>query len=270
MISMMYLISCSGRNDNTTSVWETRIEHLVLFKFNPIVTSEQKQEVINRFMMLNNSLKEGKQYVKIEYGFPNNENTEKESYEVGFRVTFNSLADRDYYVGNIDGLSIPDYYDHMHDAFKNFVGPFLDTHDPQTNGVLVFDYISNVKGNGSIPDSGDRWDQWILIKLKTGVSQAQKHKIINGFLALKSSKKNGEPYITFMEYGEQNSKEGANKGFELAFRVSFTSLENRNYFNSESGLTKPRRFDSNQKMYWDFVTPFLDKVFVYAYPVKRQ
>ncbi|KUY28549.1 Dabb family protein [Elizabethkingia ursingii] len=220
IILSIFFIACDGRNDNSELTQESRIEHLVLFKFKPTITSEEKQEVINRFMALNNSLKDGKHYVKIEYGFQNSMVEAKGNYDIGFRVTFKSLADRDYYVGKIDGQPVPLEYDKMHDAFKSFVGPYLDVDDPETKGVLVFDYTSNEKGNGSIPDSGYRLDHWTLFKLKAGVSQAQKQEIINGFLALKNSNKNGNPYVTLIEYGQQNSKEGAEREFELGFRVS--------------------------------------------------
>ncbi|MYY43893.1 Dabb family protein [Elizabethkingia anophelis] len=270
IILSICFIACDGRSDNSEPTQESRIEHLVLFKFKPTITSQEKQEVINRFMALNNSLKDGKRYVKIEYGFQNSMVAAKGNYDVGFRVTFKSLADRDYYVGKIDGQPVTAEYDKMHDAFKNFVGPYLDVDDPETKGVLVFDYTSNEKGNGSIPDSGYRLDHWTLFKLKAGVSQEQKQEIINGFLALKNSNKNGTPYVTLIEYGRQNSKEGAERGFELGFRVSFTSEADRNYYEGKHFLTEPGTFDPNHDKYRDFVTPFLDKVLVYDYEVKRE
>jgi len=263
-------VSCDRRNDNNEFTQNSRIEHLVLFKFKPTITLQEKQEVINRFMALNNSLKEGKRYVKIEYGFQNSKVVAKGNYDIGFRVTFSSLADRDYYVGKIDGQPIPASYDPMHDAFKNFVGPYLDVDDPDTKGVLVFDYTSNEKGSGSIPESGYRLDHWTLFKLKPGISQTQKQEIIDGFLALKSNTKNGTPYINFVEYGEQNSKEGAERGFEIGFRVSFTSEIDRNYYEGKPFLTELGTFDPDHDKYRDFVTPFLDKVLVYDYEVKWQ
>ncbi|KUY29874.1 Dabb family protein [Elizabethkingia ursingii] len=261
--------ACDGRNNNSELTQESRIEHLVLFKFKPTITSLEKQEVIDRFMALNNSLKDGKHYVKIEYGFQNSMVAAKENYDVGFRVTFKSLADRDYYVGKIDGQPVPKEFDKMHDAFKSFVGPYLDVDDPQSKGVLVFDYTSNEKGNGSIPDRAYRLDHWTLFKLKARVSPAQKQEIINGFLALKNSNKNGKPYITLIEYGQQNSKEGAEREFELGFRVSFTSEADRNYYEGKPFLTQPGTFDPHHDKYRDFVSPFLDKVLVYDYEVKR-
>ena len=45
--------SCSSEENE--SVTSERIEHLVVFKFKPSTTEEQKQEVISRFMNLKNS-----------------------------------------------------------------------------------------------------------------------------------------------------------------------------------------------------------------------
>lgn len=269
IILSICFIACDERKDNSEFTQDSRVEHLVLFKFKPTITSEEKQEVVNRFMALSNSLKDGKTYVKIEYGFQNSMVVAKGNYDVGFRVTFKSLTDRDYYVGRIEGQPVPAEYDKMHDAFKSFVGPYLDVDDPQTKGVLVFDYTSNEKGNGSIPDNGYRLDHWTLFKFKTGVSLAQKKEIITGFLDLKNSNRNGKPYISFIEYGQQNSKEGAERGFELGLRVSFTSEEDRNYYEGKPFLTQPGTYDPNHDKYRDFVTPFLDKVLVYDYEVKR-
>ncbi|AQW92896.1 MULTISPECIES: Dabb family protein [Elizabethkingia] len=94
-------ISCDVKNDDYKFTRECRIEHLVLFKFKPTITPQEKQEVINRFMALNNSLKDGKRYVKIEYGLQNSKVIAKGNYDIGFRVTFSSLEDRDYYVGKL-------------------------------------------------------------------------------------------------------------------------------------------------------------------------
>jgi len=119
---------------------EQRIEHLVLFKFRPDITVQQKQEVISRFMALKNSLKNGKPYLNVEYGFQNSMESVKGDYDIGFRVTFSSIEDRDYYVGK-PFLTAPGTYDPMHDDFKNFVGPYLDSDPANPNkGVLVFDY----------------------------------------------------------------------------------------------------------------------------------
>ncbi|WP_322545189.1 Dabb family protein [Elizabethkingia miricola] len=260
-------ITYNGRSDNPKQ--ESRIEHLVLFRFKNTITLQEKEDIINRFMALKNSLKDGKHYMKIEYGFQKSRGVKKGNYDVGFRVTFNSMEDRDYYVGKIEGQPVPVRYDHMHDAFKNFVSPYLDIDDLETKGILVFDYVSNEKGDRSVPDNGYRLHQWTLFKLKAGVSQTQKQEIINFFLALKNNIKNKMSYIEHIEYGEQNSKEGLNRGFELIFRVSFNSKIDRDYYNSHSFLSQIGILDPNYIKYKDCIFPFLDEVLVYDYEVKR-
>ncbi|CAA7386018.1 Dabb family protein [Chryseobacterium fistulae] len=281
LIALVSAISCNNNEDEMQPMpvnqVSERIEHLVLFKFKPSVTMQQRQEVVNRFMALGNSLKDGKPYLKVEYGIQNSKVAAKGNYDVGFRVVFNSIADRDYYVGKIDGQPTPAAFDPMHDAFKNFVGPLLDVDDPATGGVLVFDFKSNETGNGSIPETGYRLDHWTLFRFKPNVTQSQKQEVIDGFLALKNSKKDGSPYIKFIEYGYQNSKEGADRGYEVGFRISFASEADRDYFEGKPFQTAPGTFDPMHDAYRTFAEKFLDidpdlskGVMVYDYEVKRQ
>jgi uncharacterized protein YciU (UPF0263 family) len=265
LVSMLNVISCD--DDSQDSIQGGRIEHLVLFKFKQNITPQEKTEVINRFMALNNSLKNGKRYVKIEYGFQNSKEGVSGGFDIGFRVVFTSEADRDYYVGK-PFLTAPGTYDQMHDDFKNFVGPYLDP----TNGVLVFDYKSNEKGSGSIPDTGYRLDHWVLFKFKQNITESEKQEVINRFLALKNSLKNGSPYISFIEYGYQNSKEGLNAGFEIGFRVSFTSEADRDYYVGKPFLTVPGTYDQAHDDFKNFVGSYLDPnngVLVFDYQVIR-
>ncbi|WP_162033479.1 Dabb family protein [Chryseobacterium potabilaquae] len=279
-IGLMSTISCNNNNDDMQvpqSMKTERIEHLVLFKFKPTVTEQQRQEVVNRFMALRNSLKDGKTYLKVEYGFQNSMEDVKGNYDVGFRVTFNSLEDRDYYVGKIDGQPTPAAFDPMHDDFKNFVGPFLDVDDPATGGVLVFDYKSNEGGTGSVPETGYRLDHWVLFKFKPGISEAQKQEVVNRFLDLKNGKKDGKTYIPFIEFGYQNSKEGVARGYDIAFRASFTSKADRDYYVGKPFLNDPGTFDPLHDAFKNFVGSFIDidpqptkGVLVYDYEVKKQ
>ncbi|RMZ58009.1 hypothetical protein D1632_17055 [Chryseobacterium nematophagum] len=253
-----------------------KIEHLVLFKFKPSVSTQQRQEVVNRFMALSKSLKDGKPYLKVEYGIQNSKSPAKGNYDVGFRVTFNSITDRDYYVGKIGGQPDPQTFDQMHDDFKSFVGPLLDLNDPNTGGVLVFDFKSNEKENDSIPETEYRLDHWTLFRFKPSVTQAQKQKVIDGFLALKNSKKEGSPYIKLIDFGYQNSKEGAYRGYEVAFRISFTSEADRDYYEGKSSQNAPGTFDAMHDAYINFAKEFLDidpdlskGIMIYDYEVTR-
>ena len=128
-------------SDNDYSHKQQKIEHVVLFKFRPNITAGEKQEIINRFLALKNSRKNGAPYIALlEYGYQNSKEKIKGNYDIGFRVSFTSEADRDYYVGK-PFLMAPGTYDPMHEDFKNFVGSYLDS-DPENpnKGILVFDY----------------------------------------------------------------------------------------------------------------------------------
>lgn len=274
-IGLMSTISCNS-NDNVqvsrNNTKTERIEHLVLFKFKPTVTTQQRQEVVDRFMALRNSLKDGKPYLKIEYGFQNSMEDVKGNYDVGFRVTFNSLEDRDFYVGKIDGQPVPATFDQMHDAFKNFVGPFLDVNNPATGGVLVFDYKSNEEGSGSVPAIGYRLDHWVLFKFKPGIYETQKQEVVKRFLDLKNGKKDCKTYIPFIEFGYQNSKEGVAREYDIAFKVSFISKVDRDYYVGKPFLNNPGTFDPLHDDFKHFVGPLIDVkgVLVYDYEVKKQ
>ena len=112
------------------------IRHIVLFRYNEAVSSEQKEEVIRRFLVLKTLAKRnGRRYIlSIETGSEISGEGLDQCLEQGFIVTFKSQGDRNYYVGQ-PVVTDPSYYDPAHQAFKDFVGPMLDQ-----NGALVFDF----------------------------------------------------------------------------------------------------------------------------------
>ncbi|MBV8325174.1 Dabb family protein [Chryseobacterium sp.] len=153
---------CTNKNTDTIdSVGNKRVEHLVLFRLRKNSTSDEKQEVINRFMALKKSLKDGKPYMKIEYGFQNSKESVKGDYDIGFRVSFSSIADRDYYVGK-PFITAQGSYDENHDAFKTFINPYLDSDPANPNkNTLVFDY--------QVEESREkRLNHWALFTSKPG------------------------------------------------------------------------------------------------------
>ncbi|MGO9605224.1 MAG: Dabb family protein [Candidatus Binataceae bacterium] len=112
------------------------IRHIVLFRYNREVSSEQKQEVINRFLALKTLAKRnGSTYIlSIETGSDISGEGLDQCFEQGFIVTFKSQGDRNYYVGQ-PVVTDPSFYDPAHQAFKDFVAPLLDQ-----NGAFVFDF----------------------------------------------------------------------------------------------------------------------------------
>lgn len=121
--------------------------HVVLFKYRPEVTVEQKQEVQRRFLALGESRRGGatSPYIlSITSGYQNSMEGAGLGFEQGFTVAFGSAGDRNYYVGK-PIVNDPAYFDARHDAFKAYVGPLLATQ----GGVLVFDYPVDVAGTGA-------------------------------------------------------------------------------------------------------------------------
>lgn len=112
------------------------VRHIVLFRYAPSVTPEQKAEVKKRFLALKTqSLRNGRPLIaSIETGGELSGEGADQGLEQGFIVTFRSQGDRNYYVGQ-PVVTDSSYYDPAHQAFKDFVGPLLDQ-----NGALVFDF----------------------------------------------------------------------------------------------------------------------------------
>lgn len=132
--------------ETTNPEYKTALtRHVVFFDLKDSVTESQREEIIHRFLELRNSTRYGKPYIhNIEVGHSNisREGVGK-GYDVSFIVSFLSQGDLNYYVGQ-PAISDPKFYDPMHQAFKEFVGPFLKVKknpDGSDNvGVLVFDY----------------------------------------------------------------------------------------------------------------------------------
>jgi hypothetical protein len=118
-----------------SSAKQGQVQHFVAFRFLPSVGPSQQQEVMDRFLALKQLCRNattGLPYIaSLDAGYANSPEGADQKMQEGFIVTFNSVADRDYYVGR------PFYfpYDPHHDAFKQYVGPLLDK-----NGVYVFDF----------------------------------------------------------------------------------------------------------------------------------
>lgn len=115
------------------------IKHIVLFRYRASVTTQEKQQVIKRFLALGNSRRNGRHYIlSIETGAQMSGEGVDQNLEQGFIVTFKSEGDRNYYVG-YPIITNPAYFDPAHQEFKDFVGPLLHTPINPT-GVIVFDF----------------------------------------------------------------------------------------------------------------------------------
>lgn len=116
------------------------VRHVVLFRYAESVSEREKEEIKQHFLKLKNTcIHEGKPYiVSIESGEQISGEGVDNQMEQGFIVTFKSEGDRNFYVGS-PVVRDPKYFDRSHQAFKEFVGPFLHTPIAST-GVTVFDF----------------------------------------------------------------------------------------------------------------------------------
>lgn len=116
------------------------IKHIVVFKYKPTITPQQKQEVMKRFLALKEeSKKDGKSYIISLIGGDCTGSLERltRDFEHSFIITFKNQDDFNYYLG--EPFASP--FDQAHDDFKKFVGPFLSVDESgQTNGAMVFDF----------------------------------------------------------------------------------------------------------------------------------
>ncbi len=114
------------------------VVHVVLFRFRPEATAQQRAELQRRFLALADSEREGRRYVRsIRSGVQVSPEGAGHGFEVGFVVEFDSLGDRNFYLGRPFVGDEP--FDVAHDDFKRFAGPLLDG---DGRGALVFDLVA--------------------------------------------------------------------------------------------------------------------------------
>lgn len=101
---------------------QTKLRHIVLFKFKSETTAEQIQQIETAFAELPSKINHIQQY---ESGINNSPERLNKGFTHCFSLTFNSELDRDHY------LPHP-----AHEVFKKFVEPYLED-------VLVMDYWVN-------------------------------------------------------------------------------------------------------------------------------
>ncbi len=113
------------------------VVHVVLLRFLPTTSAEQRAEVQRRFHALADSRRNGRPLIRrIRSGPQISPEPGRGRYGAGFVVEFDSEGDRNFYLGRPFVGDAP--YDEPHDAFKAFVGPLLEP----DGGVLTFDLAS--------------------------------------------------------------------------------------------------------------------------------
>lgn len=99
----------------------------------------------------------------------------------------------------------------------------------------------------------------VLFRYAPGVSVQKQHAVVEAFLALKDSRRNGVPYIESIEAGEQNSGEGADGGYSQGFIVTFHSEGDRNYYVGSPIVNDANYYDKAHAAFKAFVGPLLAK-----------
>eukprot|EP01113_Clastostelium_recurvatum_P018706 TRINITY_DN22030_c0_g1_i1.p1 TRINITY_DN22030_c0_g1~~TRINITY_DN22030_c0_g1_i1.p1 ORF type:complete len:147 (+),score=31.92 TRINITY_DN22030_c0_g1_i1:90-530(+) len=133
LISLMVCFATISAQSNPSA---GLVRHVVTFRFLANVTAEERADVMTTYRALQHKCVNqttGLPYiVSFDAGFPSSPEGKDQGMNQGYIVTFSSVADRNYIVGE------PFYhpFDPYHDAFKKFVGPLLDPQDP----VFVFDF----------------------------------------------------------------------------------------------------------------------------------
>jgi hypothetical protein len=115
------------------------IHHIVVFRFKPDVTKEQKAGIAGRFLALKDLAKRnGHRYiVSITGGKAISKEGFDQGLEQAFVVTFKNEADRNYFVGKpyAEGM------DPAHEALVKVVVPTLAADSTgRPTGLFVFDY----------------------------------------------------------------------------------------------------------------------------------
>lgn len=116
------------------------VTHIVLFRYTDAATASQRTEVAQRFAALAGTERDGAAYIRsITHGAQASGEVGRSpdgpaGFDHGFVVLFDSLGDRNYYVGE-PVIDDPAFFDAVHAEFKRFVGPLLAD-------VAVLDFVS--------------------------------------------------------------------------------------------------------------------------------
>jgi hypothetical protein len=108
----------------------------------------------------------------------------------------------------------------------------------------------------------------VLLQCRAGLDAATRAAVVDRFLALeRECVRDRQPYIESIEYGRQCGGEGAERGFELCFLVTFRSEGDRNYYTGTPIVTDPAYCDAVHEAFKAFVGPLLapEGVLVFDY-----
>lgn len=106
----------------------------------------------------------------------------------------------------------------------------------------------------------------VLFRYKDTVTLKQQAEVAAKFWMLQyNCKRNGIPYIQQLEAGLQMSLEGAHKGMQHGFLMTFKSEGDRNYYVGDPIVTNPTFYDPVHYEFKAYVGPLLGDVVVFDY-----
>jgi hypothetical protein len=106
----------------------------------------------------------------------------------------------------------------------------------------------------------------VLFKYLDTVTEQQREEVKRRFLALQTgARRENRPYIASIETGHQTSGEGADRGLDQAFIVTFCSEGDRNYYVGTPVVTDQNHYEAAHAAFKQFVAPYLSDVVVFDY-----
>ncbi len=233
------------------------VHHIVTFRFADSVTADQKRSVITNYTSLFlKCVRPGTNQPYIlgfDGGVPNSKEGFDQLMEQLFLMTFANISDKNYFVGR----PFQQDYDPYHDAFKAFVGPFLRT--PIATGLFVFDFTTSAMPLPPIvynPNAG-LVHHFVSFHYIDGLTADQHQLIVDEYLSLMNKcvrPSDGSLYIQSFDYGLNNSKEGFDQRYKDGFLLTFSSIEDRDYF---VGRPFQQNYDPYHDAFKAFIGPYI-------------
>jgi hypothetical protein len=121
------------------------VKLIMTLRFNSTATAQQKQQAADSVAaLINKCVRNGAKYiVDMQYGDQNSKENVERQMQVAFILTFKSEGDRNFFVGRPQ-ITDATYYDPVHERFKNFSSPILQTGSTcgpnSPDGLLLFSY----------------------------------------------------------------------------------------------------------------------------------
>jgi len=112
----------------------------------------------------------------------------------------------------------------------------------------------------------------VLFQYALGATANQRGEVVERFIALGDAcrRKGGDRYLIGIETGPQTSGEGADKGLNQGFIVTFKSEGDRNYYVGTPVVHDPAYYDPAHQEYKDFIKSFVSNALVFDFPVEHQ